>query len=117
MTRYGKAEGVLVGSVRALLEDRQGRTWVGGFDGLTRIDHGQVTHYARREGLSSEKVWALAKGAPGRLYVGTAGGGLNVFQDGRFTAYTRQNGLPDDYVRALHVDADEAISTASCRKG
>lgn len=109
LTAYGVAEGVLAGSVRALLEDRRGTIWVGGFDGLSRLDHGEVRHYARREGLSSEKVWALAEGAAGCLYVGTSGGGLNVFQDGQFTVYTRQNGLADDHVRALYVDAEEGL--------
>jgi len=109
LTRFGRDEGLLAGSVRALLEDRRGTIWVGGFDGLGRIENGRVTHYTRAEGLSSERVWALAAGSPERLYVGTAGGGLNVFQDGRFTVYTRQNGLPDDDVRALYVDADEVV--------
>jgi len=109
LTRFAREEGVLAGSVRALFEDRRGTIWVGGFDGLSRIENGRVTHYARAEGLSSERVCALAAGPPERLYVGTTGGGLNVFQDGRFTVYTKQNGLPDDDVRALYVDADEVL--------
>ena len=109
LTRFARDEGLLAGSVRALLEDRRGTIWVGGFDGLSRIENGRVTHYARAEGLSSERVWALAAGVADRLYVGTAGGGLNVLQGGRFTAYTRGNGLSDDNVQALYVDADEVL--------
>ena len=109
LTPYTKTNGMLAGSVRALLEDRQGRIWMGGFDGLSRIDHEQVTHYSSREGLSSTRVWALAEGASGCLYIGTDGHGLNVLRDGRITCYTRQNGLPDDYVSSLWVDAEDAL--------
>jgi ligand-binding sensor domain-containing protein/signal transduction histidine kinase len=109
LTEYGKAEGMLAGSVRALLEDRQGAIWVGGFDGLSRIDGGRVTHYSRRDGLSSERVQALAEDSKGRLYAGTAGGGLNRFQDGRFTTFTRAEGLPDDVINAIYVDAEDAV--------
>jgi ligand-binding sensor domain-containing protein/signal transduction histidine kinase len=109
LTRFAREEGLLAGSVRALLEDRRGTIWTGGFNGLSRIENGRVTHYARAEGLSSERVCALAAGPPGRLYVGTTDGGLNVFQDGRFTVYTKQNGLPDDEIRGLYVDADEVL--------
>ena len=109
LTAYGPAEGLLAGSVRALFEDRQGTLWVGGFDGLSRIDGGQVTHYSRTNGLSSERVWALAEDSQGSLYIGTAGGGLNRFQNGRFTAYTRAQGLPDDGIDALYVDAQDVL--------
>lgn len=109
LAAYGPAEGMLAGPVRALLEDRQGAIWVGGFDGLSRIDGKQVTHYSHRDGLSSERVWALAEDSQARLYVGTAGGGVNVFHDGRFTACTRQNGLPDDHIRALYIDAEDGL--------
>ncbi len=106
---FSAQEGMLAGSVRALLEDRQGAIWVGGFSGLCRILGGQVTCFSRRDGLSADKVGALAEDSKGNFFVGTSGGGLNVFQDGRFTAYTRQNGLPDDYVGALCVDAEDVL--------
>ena len=109
LNRYGKAEGMSAGSVRALLEDKRGAIWVGGFDGLSRIAKGEVTHYSRPAGLSSEKVWALAEGKSGCLYIGTAGGGLNVWQNDRFRVCQRADGLPDDHIRALYVDAQDAL--------
>ena len=108
-TVFGRPQGLLAGSVRAMLEDRQGRLWVGGFEGLSRIESGRVTHYGRQDGLTSEKVWALAEAAEGTLFIGTAGGGLNVLKDGRFTAFSRAQGLPDDHIRSLLPDASGAL--------
>ncbi|MCX6537430.1 MAG: triple tyrosine motif-containing protein [Acidobacteria bacterium] len=109
LTAYGAAEGMLAGSVRALLEDRQGAIWVGGVEGLSRIDRDQVTHYSRRNGMSSDRVQTLAEDSHARLYIGTADGGLNRFQDGRFTVFTHEQGLPDDVITALYVDAEDVL--------
>ena len=40
----------------------------------------------------------------GTLWVGTEGGGLSSFRDGRFTLYTVAAGLPSDVVRGLAED-------------
>jgi ligand-binding sensor domain-containing protein len=109
LTAYGPAEGMLAGSVRALLEDRQGAIWIGGVEGLSRIDGERVTHYSSRNGLSSDRVQTLAEDSRGRLYVGTAGGGLNRLENDRFTAFTRKDGLPDDVITALYVDAGDVV--------
>jgi ligand-binding sensor domain-containing protein/signal transduction histidine kinase len=107
---YTQTNGMMAGSVRALLQDRQGRIWVGGFEGLSRVEHGRFTHFSEHQGLSSKRVWALAEGAASAcLYIGTDGGGLDVLQDGRITCYARQNGLPDDYITCLYVDAEDAL--------
>ena len=109
LTCFGKAEGVRTGTVRALLEDRQGAVWAGGYAGLCRIKAGLVSHYTRRDGLSSEQVWSLAEDSQGNLYVGTRGGGLNRFRDGRFTVFTRKDGLPSDTVNELYMDAEDVL--------
>ena len=116
-TGFGEAEGLLAGSVRALLEDRQGALWVGGFSGLSRILAGKVTHYGRREGLSSERVWALAEDTRGTLYVGTRGGGLNRFRNGQFNAFTPKDGLWSDSINALYTDAEDALWIGSPARG
>jgi ligand-binding sensor domain-containing protein len=109
LTAYGEAQGMTAGSVRALLEDRQGAIWVGGVQGLSRISGTQVTQYSRGNGLTSGRVQALAEDSHGHLYVGTADAGLNGLQDGRFTAYTRKQGLPDDVITALYMDAEDVL--------
>ncbi|MCX6930417.1 MAG: triple tyrosine motif-containing protein [Verrucomicrobia bacterium] len=121
----GRREGLGIDAVHSISQDRQERIWFAG--GTTKpywLDQGVISVAipppqsdvldgvwsvlpARK--LSSERVGALATGPLGRLYVGTTGGGLNVFQDGRFTVYTKQNGLPDDDVGGLYVDADEVL--------
>jgi signal transduction histidine kinase/ligand-binding sensor domain-containing protein len=106
---YSASEGMRAGSVRAMLEDRRGAIWVGGFSGLCRIQDGQAVNYSRAEGLSAERVTALAENSRGDLFVGTSGGGLNRLREGEFTVYTRRDGLPDDTIGGLYVDAQDTL--------
>jgi len=117
LARFAAEEGMLAGPVRAMIEDRQGGIWVGGFAGLCRIRDGRVTDYSQADGFSGQRVWALAEDSAGTLYVGTSGGGLYVLREGKFTRYTRRDGLPDDYVRALYVDAQDTLWIGTRRGG
>jgi len=109
VTEYGESEGMRAGSVRALMEVRSGAIWVGGVDGLSRIERAQVTHYSVSDGLSSGRIQALAEDSHGNLYIGTADRGLNRLAGGRFTVFGREQGLPDSIVASLYMDADDAL--------
>ncbi|MCB1127266.1 MAG: hypothetical protein KDM81_12265, partial [Verrucomicrobiae bacterium] len=96
--------------VFALHEDRDGKIWVGGDGGLARWDGGEWRRFTTRDGLSSNRVRALADDAAGRLWVGTSDAGLNRFDGREFTAYRRSpDGLPGDRVVTLHVARDDAL--------
>src|SRR6185436_4324622 len=81
------------GYVRALLEDRQGRMWIGtGEGGVQRVDSdGKV----RTRFLTDDYVTALAEDPSGLLWVGTRSGGLNAL-DPVTGAATRYLPSPDD---------------------
>ena len=73
-------------SVRSIFVDGQGIYWFGtNQDGINKYDKNlaffnlvQYNPFDSR-GLSSPKVTAFAEGADGDIYVGTDGGGLNLF--------------------------------------
>ena len=109
LTCYSATEGMRAGSVRAMMEDRQGALWVGGFSGLCRIHGGQVTYYSRSNGLSAEKVTALAEDSRGALYAGTIGGGLNRLLNGSFVVFTGRDGLADDTIGGLYADSEDTL--------
>ena len=62
--------------------------------------------------LPSNRVWALAGGADGALWVGTEGGLARLDKEGRWQSYSKastQGGLPADRVQALAGGADGAL--------
>ncbi len=121
----GSSASLADNAVRPMLEDRQGRFWVGTFDGLDLLDRasGRFRHFrhdpADPASLSHDEVHYLLEDSKGTLWVGTAVG-LNrmvIGPDGtpRFQRYTRRDGMEDDAVAAMLEDADGAIwiSTSS----
>src|SRR5262245_7148657 len=63
-------------------------------NGLHRIAHGRTFNYDLRDGLSSRNVLAISEDRHGVLWVATADKGLNRIQDGKFTIYRVDQGLP-----------------------
>jgi signal transduction histidine kinase/ligand-binding sensor domain-containing protein len=102
---------------QALLEARNGTVWLGCAHGLVSYEAGALTHYTRRDGLSSDTVVALAEDQRGTLYVGTYGGGLNCLRNGRFTRFTQRDGLPEDHVSSLYVDKEDTLWIGAANGG
>jgi signal transduction histidine kinase/ligand-binding sensor domain-containing protein/DNA-binding NarL/FixJ family response regulator len=93
---------VASGSVRALYADSRNRLWVGfGRSVAVREDDRWTTLEN-----PSATVRAFAEAPDGAMWMGTNGGGLLRYHDGRYTRIDGSDGLPSEYVRALHVDAD-----------
>jgi hypothetical protein len=86
-------------SVDCLYEDSQHNLWLGTVgSGLIRLKDGALTTYDVKDGLPSPNVTALFEDRDHNLWIGTRAG-LCLFKDGRFTTYTKAEGLSGDYVR------------------
>ena len=96
--------------VLALHEDRAGNIWVGGEGGLARWDGREWRRFTTEQGLSSNRVRALADDVEGNLWIGTSDAGLNRLKDGAVTVFRKSaDGLPGDAVVTLHVSGDGAL--------
>jgi signal transduction histidine kinase/ligand-binding sensor domain-containing protein/ActR/RegA family two-component response regulator len=107
-----------------IMQDRQGRLWIGTTSGgLNRYDGTaqRFTRYVRDaqdpSSLSSNTVLAMLQAQDGTLWIGTAGG-LNRFEpeSGAFTAFRERDGLPNDYVYTILED-DRGDLWLSTNKG
>lgn len=65
------------------------------FDTTTKTS---ITHFNNTNGLISNGVYSITKGPDGAMWVGTYGGGMSRFQNGRWTNYNTQHGLCDSFV-------------------
>lgn len=94
----------------ALFEDHTGRLWVGAQNGLGCWNGQTWTNYSTRNGLSGNTVRAITEDTQSNLWFGTENNGLDLFKDGKFTAYrTAQNNLPGDGVSCLYADNDGGL--------
>jgi len=105
MTVFNRRNGLSGDTVTALIEDRQGRTWVGTNQGLDVIDHGKISPMQSliRE-FGPAAVHLIFEDHAGRLWVGTEVQGLFVIDGQRVRHLGVADGLPSDWVIAIHED-------------
>jgi ligand-binding sensor domain-containing protein/serine phosphatase RsbU (regulator of sigma subunit) len=97
--------------VGALAQTRDGYIWIATQEGLVRFDGERFTVMTTREvpELQSNDLHALLVDHKGALWIGTRGGGLSRYADGAWRSYRQADGLPSDFVLALHETKDGAI--------
>ena len=104
--------------VRIVVEDRQGRIWVGtGGSGLLCLEGGQWKAYSSKDGLAGNFVMTLFCDAEGELWISTYGSGLSRLHGGKFSNYNTQNGLADNFITHITEDRNGWLWMASSQKG
>ena len=97
------------GKIRAILPTRDGALWVAGATGLHRLTAGERSKLTVTNGLACDDIRALLEDSSGRLWLGTFGGGLQCYEQGRFTTFSTTNGLVNGFVWALHQDPEGTL--------
>jgi signal transduction histidine kinase/ligand-binding sensor domain-containing protein/CheY-like chemotaxis protein len=108
---WRQPQGLPQNAVLAILQTRDGYLWLATKGGLSRFDGVRFTTFDDRDKtqLRESEIWALAEGTDGSLWCATYGGGVSRLKDGRFTVYTSENGLVNNYVTSLIADDDGSI--------
>jgi signal transduction histidine kinase/ligand-binding sensor domain-containing protein len=93
-------------TVQAFAQTPDHFLWIGTSGGLLRFDGIQFVIYDRENtpALRENSVFCLMAGHDGTLWIGEEGGGLASYSGGVFRSWSRQEGLTNNYVRALRED-------------
>jgi len=76
--------------------------WAGTFGGLVRLSRGGWTSFDRQTGLSDNLVFAMLDSKLGTgFWMGTLGGGLACYRDGRWIRYGGDSIVPDRNILSL----------------
>jgi hypothetical protein len=95
-------------NVSAIVQTRDGYLWVGTTEGLARFDGVRSVTFDKGNTPELRNNWirALHEDRAGRLWIGTFGGGLNLFHDGKFTQFTARDGLLSDNIAKISSDGE-----------
>ena len=115
--RYTTAQGLPSDVVRELLEDSNGRIWIGTVQGLGEMlpqsnSHASIVAkaYTTRNGLASGYINALHQSNDGRIWIGTDIGLTELVRSGSgestFRHYSAAQGLLSKKVESLGEDSD-----------
>jgi len=103
--------------VRSVLEDSQGRLWVGTDGaGLYRLDRTGFTTVAQRSDLASGTVTAIVEDHRGRIWIGE-NRGLALIEGARATPMSEALHLPRAGVSVLFVDRADHLWVATETQG
>lgn len=108
---WGKAEGLPDTSVTAILQTRDAYLWVGTGAGLVRFDGVRFTETPLRVTGNNPPVaiTALCEDTRGRLWIGSQQQGLFCLADGAVKHYGQPQGLLDEHVTSLAIDAHDDL--------
>jgi signal transduction histidine kinase/ligand-binding sensor domain-containing protein len=111
LDRWHTAEGLPQSSVESIAQTSDGHLWLGTQEGLVRFDgqRMQVFDKTVTQALRHNRVVSLLAGQQDSLWIGTEGGGLTLFKDGRFQNFGAGDGLPNESVRALAQESDGTL--------
>ncbi len=103
-------------AVYALEAGPGGALWLGTSAGLMRLRRGRVERRGLPGVAHDVEVRCLASDRQGRLWIGTWGMGVHCLSGGNVTAYSAADGLPGNFVSALHAGPGGGI-WAGCENG
>jgi signal transduction histidine kinase/ligand-binding sensor domain-containing protein len=110
---FTSADGLPNNITMAVLPGHDGRLWVGSNCGLSVFDGKHFKFYSEKDGLLNSCVWSLAEDAKDNLWIGTYGGGVFRFHDGRFVQYSTEQGLISKIVLQIVAAQDDSLWAAT----
>ncbi|HKF55269.1 MAG TPA: two-component regulator propeller domain-containing protein [Blastocatellia bacterium] len=112
-------EGAYAKAITVLLEDHEGTIWCGTYDGIFRLDRSENRFELHRVGIGMADqpeghiVSDLLEDRAGLLWVASPSGLYLVRPGGPSVRYTKNDGLPDDYLHSLLQDHEGGLWVGS----
>ena len=108
---WGSESGLPQSSVIAMAQTSDGFLWLGTESGLLRFDGltFRVFDKGNTPEIRSNEIFCLLVDRQNTLWIGTNGGGLLRFKDGKFKNFSARHGLPNDVIQALYEDRTGAL--------
>lgn len=102
-------------SVRAIYQDPTGRMWVGTVYGLNKFDEENEKFTCYHNKLSNDNILCILGISNNKMYLGTLGGGLNVYDmnENDFFQITEKEGLLSNIIYGMEEDGQGNIWLSS----
>lgn len=100
-------------TITAIIQDSRDYMWFGTGNGLARFDgfRFKIFNKENTPGLKSNSITSLMAANDRKLWIGTHGSGVSVYnyENESFYHYSTHNGLPDNFINAIAGDSRGSI--------
>lgn len=110
---YNNTNGMVSSEANVICETDDGYIWIGSYAGLSRYD-GSKFEFIREGGLVN--VVSMMQDSKGRLWIGTNDAGIARYENGIYTYFTQEDGLPSNSVRCFAEDKDGCVYVGTSDK-
>ncbi|MGN0675429.1 MAG: two-component regulator propeller domain-containing protein, partial [Oscillospiraceae bacterium] len=110
---YNNTNGMVSSEANVICETDDGFIWIGSYAGLTKYD-GNEFEFVREGGLVN--VVSMMTDSKGRLWIGTNDAGIARYENGAYTYFTKEDGLPSNSVRCFAEDNDGNVYVGTSGK-
>lgn len=108
---YDSHSSLGMSAANTIAQTSDGFIWVGTYSGLSRFDGSEFEIIPPSLGVRS--VSDLFVDSKGRLWVGTNDNGVALYQEGKFTFWTKKDGLSSNTVRSIEENDDGKVFVAT----
>lgn len=110
---YNNTNGMVASEANVICETEDGYIWIGSYAGLTGYN-GAEFEFIREGGLVN--VVSMMTDSKGRLWIGTNDAGIARYENGEYTYFTVDDGLPSNSVRCFAEDKDGNVYVGTSGK-
>ncbi|MDD7428829.1 MAG: two-component regulator propeller domain-containing protein [Oscillospiraceae bacterium] len=110
---YNNTNGMVSSEANVICETEDGYIWIGSYAGLSRYDGNQF-EFIREGGLVN--VVSMMEDSKGRLWIGINDAGIARYEDGKYTYFNEEDGLPTNSVRCFAEDEDGTVYVGTSEK-
>jgi ligand-binding sensor domain-containing protein/serine phosphatase RsbU (regulator of sigma subunit) len=104
-------DGLPQNSANCIIQDKNGYVWFGTEEGLVRFDGIKFTVFNQDNtpAIKNNYIYTMCLDKSGRLWLGTHGGGLTLYDNGKFSTFDISDGLSNTNITALSVVSDNSL--------
>jgi ligand-binding sensor domain-containing protein/serine phosphatase RsbU (regulator of sigma subunit) len=108
---WQKPQGLPQNSIYSITQGHNGYLWLASYEGIGRFDGVEFKIYntSNVKALRTSGALVVYEDLDKSLWFGTNNGGLTKMKDGKFTTYTKANGLSHDAITALVQSPDSTL--------
>jgi len=106
-TNFTSAKELPNNAVRALFVDSQHFLWIGTENGLVYKENSSFKSYFEEDGLAMNNCWAIAEDSSKKMWFGSYGGGLSIYNGESFKVLNESNGLVHNEITKLFSFKDK----------